>query len=325
MLQRAARCSRLRWIRRVAQPAGVSLAAVSSAMRRVATIASRLATAAAAMAQHTAQRRHQVDVVRLTVPRAMAHWRIVYHDTRSGVSQWEHPLTGSVAMPTIVVTDVAAARSMWPPLGSAWELAVVPAGGICYYQTDTGDVQWAPPPGSQCAPVVSYPPPAPVPDSSFVDHTGLLRRNRHSRWAEPPEHPRVSMLASPCVEGERVPRWLGHWDAVERRSVLVNSQTGAVRRGPWVSMPSTDGRVYYLNQLTTATRWDAMWEMRAPCRPEVSVRRVGRRLFRSITEPSVECVMRSHEVCGGAAVGVDVTGALHQCVSQVMAAAFGVR
>ena len=48
----------------------------------------------------------------------------------------------------VVVEDPVVGRSMWPPHGSSWEPAVTACGHICYVDSETGDWQWAPPPGS---------------------------------------------------------------------------------------------------------------------------------------------------------------------------------
>ena len=48
----------------------------------------------------------------------------------------------------VAVAVEVMARCMWPPIGSAWEVAVAVSGGVCYRHTDTDAVQWAPPPGS---------------------------------------------------------------------------------------------------------------------------------------------------------------------------------
>lgn len=132
------------------------------------------------------------------------------------------------------------------------------------------------------------------------------------------------MLASPTAEGEREPRWLGQWDAVACTHVFVHRLTHAVRRGVWVSMPSPEGRIYYLNLRTAWSRWDppplweAGWVHRAAQVPAAVVAR-GR-------VPMVRVPMavpHGREVCGGAPVGVDVAAALQPCVAQVMAVVLG--
>ena len=118
------------------------------------------------------------------------------------------------------------------------------------------------------------------------------------------------MLASPCVAGEREPRWVGQYDAVACEHLFMQRLTGAVRRGPWVSMPrSQDGRIYYLNLLTSATRWDPppLWELqwvrRAPDTEPALASGWRHRPPPSRQVPAA--VPRGREVCGGAAVGQD--------------------
>ena len=124
------------------------------------------------------------------------------------------------------------------------------------------------------------------------------------------------MLASPCVAGEREPRWVGQYDAVACQHLFIHRLTGAVRRGPWVSMlRSEDGRIYYLNLLTSATRWDppplweVQWVRRAPgTETELASTSGWRQGSGSRQVPSA--VPRGREVCGGAAVGRDLAAAI---------------
>lgn len=254
---------------------------------------------------------------------------------------------GGGAATEVFTADLVAAQRMWPPLGSAWEPAVVAGGGVCYIHSGSGDTAWEPPAGSGLAPrgaAAVYPRPC-----QLVEAPGLYRRDRHSARAPPPEHARgsgcgdsggrggrggrgggsggggggvggVSMLASPCVAGEREPRWVGQYDAVAREHLFVHRLTHAVRRGPWVSMLRDDGRVYYLSLLTSAARWDPppLWEVqwveRAPDgRPEAAVARHA-----PVARHLPAAVPRGREVCGGAAVGVDLVAVIQPDVEQLL-------
>ena len=303
-------------------PGAVLADLLSSHMRSVTAMAPAIAAAGAAWAERAAARAARVAMVVASSPRTVARWRVgvhsgrlVYYDTVSQASQWAHPLTGSSVWPLVAVADVVAARRMWPPVGSPWELAVAAAGGVCYRHTITDAVQWAPPPGSQVDPAgPTYPPPvgSVVPDASC----GRFWCGPQWRGAMPPEHERVSMLASPVAEGEREPRWLGQWDAVAGEHVFVHRITRAVRRGPWVSMPSAEGRIYYLNLRTGWSRWDPppLWETGWVGRASQTW---GAADWRARIPSAVP---RGREVCGGAPVGVDVEAALGSCVEQMMLA-----
>ena len=327
LMQRVARRLRLCWVRRVALCVADPML-LSLRMRLASTMAPMLMAAAAARTARVAARVARVEAALACRPRTMERWRVgihssrlIYHDTVTQASQWTHPLTNSSAWPLVAVADAVAARRMWPPVGSPWEVAVATAGGICYRHADTDEVRWAPPPGSQAAsagPV--YPCPAGLPDASCFPP-----QCAHSqRPGLPPAHASVTMLASPTAEGEREPRWLGQWDAVACTHVFVHRLTHAVRRGVWVSMPSPEGRIYYLNLRTAWSRWDppplweAGWVHRAAQVPAAVVAR-GR-------VPMVRVPMavpHGREVCGGAPVGVDVAAALQPCVAQVMAVVLG--
>ena len=108
-------------------------------------------------------------------------------------------------------------------------------------------------------------------------------------------------------------------DAVACEHVFVHRLTSAVRRGPWVSLPSAEGRIYYLNLRTSWSRWDPppLWEAGW-------LRRVSQdRSVEDVPSRVPAAVPRGREVCGGAPVGVDVAAALRPCVAQVMAVVLG--
>jgi uncharacterized membrane protein YgcG len=303
-----------------AEAGAVSVDLLSLHMRCVTAMAPAIAAAGAAWMECAAARVARVTAVVASSPRTMERWRvglhsgrIVYYDTVSQTSQWTHPLTGSSVRPLVAVADAVVAQRMWPAVGSPWEVAVAATGGVCYRHTNTDAVQWAPPPGSQVDPAgPTYPPPvgSVVPDASC----GPLRLGPPWGGAVPPEHVRLRMLASPVAEGEREPRWFGQWDVVAREHVFIHRVTHAVRSGPWVSMPSAEGRIYYLNLRTAWSRWDPppLWEagwVRRASQTWVAANGCAR-------IPSA--VPRGREVCGGAPVGVDVLAALGPCVEQMM-------
>ena len=125
-------------------------------MRRVAGVASELAAAAGAWRSRVLRRAAQVGAMCEEVPRSLEHWRlgyaaparpqgfgrVFYYDSRSRVSQWEHPLTGRVTAPLVGVEDLVAAQYVWPCAGSMWEIATTASGGICYVDAGSGDVTW---------------------------------------------------------------------------------------------------------------------------------------------------------------------------------------
>ena len=311
-------------VRSVGPASVLNLKLLSARMRLVSAMAPALAVAAAALAARAAARLARVEAVVLCSPRTMESWRVgvhsgrvVYYDTAARASRWAHPLSGSSAWPLVAVADAVVAHRMWPPIGSPWEVAVAATGGICYRHTDTDEVRWAPPPGSRMEPAGPvYPPPV------GLVVPGMLCDLAPRVWgsAIPPVHARPSMLASPAVEGEREPRWLGQWDAVVCEHVFVHRLTRAVRRGPWVSMPSTAGRIYYLNLRTAWSRWDPppLWEagwVRRASQVQGAVE-AGQARF-------PVAVPRGREVCGGAPVGADVAAALRPCVEEVVAVVLG--
>ena len=257
-----------------------------------------------------------MDSVTGGVPRLVDdhRWRVscrdgllLYMDTCSGTLQHEHPVTGAVSVPSAMVTDPVAARCMWPPVGSCWELAVCAIGGVCYMHANDGRVVWTPPLGSSCRMVGV--------DAELQAQSRVASR-RDGRM--PPVHGRVSMLSSPSVGSEREPRWAGQYDAVADEHLFVNRFTGAARRGPWVSMQRLDGCIYYLNLRVGTSRWDPpplwdlQWVRRAPCEAPGEQTWRGR----GPTAP-LPPVPRGREVCGGAAMGVDLLARLRPCVRQL--------
>ena len=127
----------------------------------------------------------------------------------------------------------------------------------------------------------------------------------------PPQHTRVSMLASPCWEGEREPRWVGQYDAVAGEHMFVNRRTETTRRGPWVSMRASSGRMYYLSLHSGASRWDPppLWGKDWVLTPAVCQYRFSR-------EPVA--VAHHQEVCGGAQVDVDLLAVLQSSLEPLM-------
>jgi len=317
---------RLRWVSCVA-PCVADPVLLSERMRVASAMAPALVAATTARAARVAARLARVEAVLACGPRAMERWRmgvhsgrVIYHDTVTQGSQWTHPLTGSSAWPLVAVADTVVARRMWPPVGSPWEVAVAATGGVCYRHTDTDEMCWAPPPGSQATPTGPvYPSPAGLPDASCFPS----RYPRGQRCGLPPSHASVSMLASPAAAGEREPRWLGQWDAVAGTHVFVHRLTHAVRRGLWVSMPSAEGRIYYLNLRTAWSRWDPppLWEAGWVC-VAAQVTAAGHGGVR-VPMCVPMAVPRGREVCGGAPVGVDVAAVLQPCIEQVMEVVLG--
>ena len=134
-------------------------ALLSARMRWASAMAPALASAVRARLASVEARASRVEAAWACSPRTMERWRVgqcsgrvLYYDTVSEASQWAHPMSGSAAPPLVAVADEVVARCMWPPIGSAWEVAVAVSGGVCYRHTDTDAVQWAPPPGSLVEP-----------------------------------------------------------------------------------------------------------------------------------------------------------------------------
>lgn len=234
-------------------------------MRLVAVMGRGSSRALAAFRRRAEDRTARVTAVRATPPRSNERWRVLsrcprfwhvsYVNAHAGVGQWDHPMSGSCAPPLVAVDDMVTVNQMWPPLGSAWELAVTADGSVCYRNSESGESQWHPPPGAQR--VQADPGVSALAVVTQGRHTPEMLQQRCS-WAAapPPMHQRVSMLASPVIEGEREPRWYmyGQWDAVARKHMFVNRLTKARRAGPWMSMPTLAGRIYYLNLRTSESR-----------------------------------------------------------------------
>ena len=109
LLQRAARSARVRWVARVTGTRMHAAVMLLGRFRVQAAMRDALAAAAMACAQRLASFASHVAAARAVTPRPMARWRvglcadrIVYYDTAAGVSQFDHPATGSVAPPLVV-------------------------------------------------------------------------------------------------------------------------------------------------------------------------------------------------------------------------------
>lgn len=120
---------------------------------------------------------------------------------------------------------------------------------------------------------------------------------------------------------------------VAARHVFRHRLTEATRVGPWVSMPTPAGRIYYLNLRTSESRLDPppLWEAGCGCggyRCLMVSRRIGSwTAGKLVTHPKPPrfpgAIPRGREVCGGARIGVDVGAMLRPCVEQVLAGVFG--
>ena len=105
--------------------------------------------------------------------------------------------------------------------------------------------------------------------------------------------------------------------------MFVHRLTHAVRRGLWVSMPSAEGRIYYLNLRTAWSRWDPppLWEAGWVC-VAAQVTAAGHGGVHVPMRVPI-AVPRGREVCGGAPVGADVAAVLQPCIEQVMEVVLG--
>ena len=174
-----------------------------------------------------------------------------YRDVTGRVSS-VHPATDGGTV-VAYAADGTFTQPMLPPAESGFVLAPEASGAWCYYHTELGTAQWLPPEGSEPLTTVTL--------ATSITADG-----------SPPMLPRDVGLGN-------LPPWIG-WSALHRdtdsRTLLVHVRTGAMREGPWISLRSCRGGVYYANLVSREVRWAAplnwmrSWVSRQLLPPEVT-------------------------------------------------------
>ena len=147
--------------------------------------------------------------------------------TRHPTAADDHPVSAYAA-------DGSTVAPLQPPDDSSFVLAPEANGCWCYVNPATGETAWHAPAGSQ-----------PLQTCSFVDvppFSGL-----------PPALDRSFTVNSQALQ--RFGRWMPIYRDRQDEIHFLNLNTGAVRAGPWISLRTEHGCVFFANLLTRDTRW----------------------------------------------------------------------
>ena len=118
-----------------------------------------------------------------------------------------------------------------PPHDSTVVLSPESSGCWCYYDTALGDASWFPPVGST-----------------------PLRHQLLTSVQLPPEPP-PDLPATIRLNSLRFTGWTPFFRDATNEVFLMNLSTGAVREGPWISLRTAGGLIYFANLVSRETRY----------------------------------------------------------------------
>ena len=163
-----------------------------------------------------------------------AETQVFTYRTPRGEILTTHP-HGSAGQPVpAYAPDGSVIEPRQPSDESDFVLAPEVNGGWCYRNPATGETVWHAP----------------------ADSKSLQTRKLVSPPAfnsSPPELPRAFVLMSPMLQ--RLGRWMPLFQDHEHRVLMLNLDTGAARKAPWISLRTEDGCTFFANLFTRETRW----------------------------------------------------------------------
>ena len=151
-----------------------------------------------------------------------------------GVLQREHPGSGEIPHRLSCPShsrDGMQQQPLSPPASSPIVLRAEVRGGWCYYDTALGETSWFSP-----------------------EQSTELRDLPLKEWRLPDSlPPRLdSSIGMNCL---KLTGWTAFFRDVAHEVCLMNLTTGAVRDGPWISLRTSTGCVYFANLVSRETRW----------------------------------------------------------------------
>ena len=106
-------------------------------------------------------------------------------------------------------------------------------GAWCYYDTELGDASWFPP----------------------LLSTPLQSRTRALLPSFVFDSPPPSLDDRLSLSNLRGTSWIAIYEDYDHRIRLFNTATGSERYGPWISLRTSRGGVFFANLITRETRW----------------------------------------------------------------------
>ena len=156
--------------------------------------------------------------------------RFSFRDIHGAVT-YHHPAAAASSRACAYAPDGTAISPVSPPPTSAVVLSPESSGGWCYYDTVLGDASWFPPAGS----------------------TPL--RHQQLTSVQLPPGPPPALPATIGLNSLRFTGWTPFFRDATNEVFLMNLSTGAVREGPWISLRTAGGLIYFANLVSRETRY----------------------------------------------------------------------
>ena len=174
-------------------------------------------------------------------PNPMKGYSVKYNSTTnqfsfrssSGVISNRHPAADSpdTEIPAYSGTG-SVVKPKWPPRSSSFVLCPEASGAWCYYNVDLGTAVWLSPT-----------------DSCDISHTSSSFTTHTFDYPPPPLDMRLSLNSL------RDTPWIPLFEDCNHTIKLYNKLTGCTRNGPWISLRTDYGRIYFANLHTRHTSW----------------------------------------------------------------------